>query len=169
MSVFKLFRRIISAVKSKFHQIIDSEARLYRIVIIELFHVLKWGTDKIQGIFFLIFSSSVSRRETQCEINTKHSPTNVEEYSAGCSNTHKKAEMRSLFFPVYIFRTLDKLFDSVNNAESHDIKNSTVFRSTSSKIRNFRKLRECFVHVDGLVKTILRVTNCDSQYHLGSF
>ena len=69
-----------------------------------------------------MFSSSVSKRETHREINTKHSGTNVEGYSAGCSNTHKKAEMRSLFFPVYIFRTLDKLFDSVNNAESHDEK-----------------------------------------------
>ena len=67
------------------------------------------GMDKIQGIFFLIFSSSVSRRETQCEIKPKHSRTNVEGYSVGCSNTHKKAEFREAnFFPANIFRTPDK-------------------------------------------------------------
>ena len=41
----------------------------------------------------------------------------------GCSNTHKKAEFREAnFFPVNIFRTPDKVFDSVNNAESHHVK-----------------------------------------------
>ena len=65
-----------------------------------------------------LFSSSVSRRETQCEIKPKHSRTNVEGYSVGCSNTHKKAEFREAkFFPVNIFRTPDKLFDSVNDAD----------------------------------------------------
>ena len=79
---------------------------------------------KFSGFFRLIFSSSVSWRETQCEIKTKHSRTNVEGYSAGCSHTHKKAEFREAnFFPVNIFRTPDKLFDSVNKAESHDVKN----------------------------------------------
>ena len=53
-----------------------------------------------------------------------HFHSNVEGYSAGCSNTHKKAEFREAnFFPVNIFRTPDKLFDSVNKAESHDVKN----------------------------------------------
>ena len=45
----------------------------------------KMGGDKVQGIFPLIFSSTVSTRETQCKINTWHSRTNVEGYSAGCS------------------------------------------------------------------------------------
>ena len=41
----------------------------------------------------------------------------------GCSNTHKKAEFREAnLFPVNIFRTPDKVFDSVNNAESHHVK-----------------------------------------------
>ena len=82
---------------------------------------------KFRGFFRLIFSSSVSRRETQCEINTKHSRTNVEGYLAGCSNTHTNAEFREAkFFPVNIFRTPDKLFDSINNPESHDVKNDRI-------------------------------------------
>ena len=37
--------------------------------------------------------------------------------------THKKAEFREAkFFPLSIFRTPDKLFDSVNDAESHVVK-----------------------------------------------
>ena len=41
--------------------------------------------------------------------------------------THKKAEFReAIFFPVNIFRTPDKLFDSVNDAESHVVKNDRI-------------------------------------------
>ena len=51
------------------------------------------GNNKIQGNFFLIFSSSVSRREIQCEINTWHSRTNVIWILSGmhklCSITQK--------------------------------------------------------------------------------
>ena len=77
-----------------------------------------------------LFSSSVSRRETQCEINTKHSRTNVEGYSVGCSNTHKKAEFREANFFLQIFFVLQinnsihliTLNHALNNAESHDVK-----------------------------------------------
>ena len=41
--------------------------------------------------------------------------------------THRKAEFREAkFFPGHIFRTSDKLFDSVNGAESHDVKNDRI-------------------------------------------
>ena len=37
---------------------------------------------------------------------------------SGMPKTHKKAEFREAkFFPVNIFRTPDKLFDSVNDAD----------------------------------------------------
>ena len=41
------------------------------------------------------------------------------------AHTHIKRlnSEKLIFFPVNIFRTPDKLFDSVNKAESHDVKN----------------------------------------------
>ena len=44
------------------------------------------------------------------------------------AQTHiKRLNSEKLIFPVNIFRTPDKLFNSVKNAESHDVKNWPVF------------------------------------------